>query len=134
MNLLRNLLVAFLAFAGALSWGPPTMLQVCLGRGGCAMSAPTRGDLPACCRRAPVKSGDAVNAGPASHGPCCGCCASVKVGQGLDGGTVPVETVVPPPARSDAVVAALPSTDAVPAAALRAAPRAPPERVLPLRI
>lgn len=138
MAAIRNLIVVVLALAGALAWGPPTMLAVCLGRGTCVMTAPKHAETAPCCRagadeapgsQAPKVSADACDLG------CCGCCTTVRVGTGLDGGRPLVETPVPPSflAATRCIAAPAPA-DAVVAFAETAVPRAPPERLLPLRI
>jgi hypothetical protein len=133
MSPLRRLFVAALALAGALSWGPPAVVAVCL-RGGVCATAGTRSpvEAPSCCRKAP-ESGPSV-APEAPEDDCCGCCTSVRVGMGIDGPVVRVETPVPPPAPAASAIAFEPPAAFVVPAAAPPAPRAPPEKVLPLRI
>jgi len=132
MSPLRRLFVALLALAGALAWGPPVVLALCLSGGTCTAHGAKRAEVPPCCRKAPEK-GPAVESDRAST--CCGCCTKVHVGLAVDGGGMRVETPVAPPTSSPSVVIAAPAAgDGFVAPRAPSAPRAPPEKVLPLRI
>ncbi len=134
MSPLRRLMVAALALAGALCWGPPAVLAVCLGGGACGMSALPEDDVaPSCCAKTAEQGSSVSTLDPA--GACCGCCTTVRVGMGVDGPEARLPSPVPPPAPAPALLLpAFDSPDAFVPPASPAAPRAPPEKVLPLRI
>ena len=131
MSPLRRLLVAALALAGALVWGPPVVLAICLSGGHCGMHMQKKAEVPPCCRKAPEKGPSVAS----DHAACCGCCAKVHVGLAVDGGGMRVDTPVAPPVQApSAVIAAPAAADGFVAPAAPLAPRPPPDRVLPLRI
>jgi hypothetical protein len=138
MAAIRNLIAVVLALAGSLAWGPPTVLAVCLGRGTCAMAAAKRAGALPCCRiraaEAPAPRAPQASAEGAPRA-CCGCCSNVRLGTGLDGGRSRVETPVAPSFAAPLPCIVAPAlAGEVLASSGPAAPRAPPDRLLPLRI
>jgi hypothetical protein len=126
MSPLSRLLIAVLALSGALSWGPPTVLGICLDRGTCTM------DRPSCCDPATPEGPSVSTEEP--PGDCCSCCTKVHVGLGLDGvGPRADVPVAPAPPTATRAFASPETKEQAPAfATLPSLP--PPEKVLPLRI